>query len=248
MWLGWCLVERGEFARGLAQALAALEVAESVEEPWDLMVASLGLGLAHATQGRFAEAIGPLERADALGREHGIQTFRGLAAHYLGYAYFRAGRTDQGVELLETAAGLPPQLQSVNHSRVLTDLAEAYLVARHVADAVVVGERALALAWERGERLNEAWALRLVAEIAAHRDPRDIDTGEVRYRDALTLAEELGARPLVAHCHLGLGELYAKVGKPLEARAQLNAAIELYRAMEMTFWLPRVESALACLR
>jgi hypothetical protein len=45
-------------------------------------------------------------------------------------------------------------------------------------------------------------------------------------------------RPLVAHCHLGLGILYAKTGRREQAHAELAAASELYRAMEMTFWLP----------
>ncbi len=52
-------------------------------------------------------------------------------------------------------------------------------------------------------------------------------------------------RPLVAHCHLGLGTLYLKIGRPEQARAELSAAIDLYRAMEMTFWLPQAEAALA---
>jgi hypothetical protein len=52
-------------------------------------------------------------------------------------------------------------------------------------------------------------------------------------------------RPLTAHCHLGLGTLYAKVGRQEEARAELSTAIDLYRAMDMTFWLPQAEAALA---
>ena len=52
-------------------------------------------------------------------------------------------------------------------------------------------------------------------------------------------------RPLTAHCHLGLGTLYAKIGRVEQARAELSTAIELYRAMEMTFWLPQAEAALA---
>jgi hypothetical protein len=50
-------------------------------------------------------------------------------------------------------------------------------------------------------------------------------------------------RPLQAHCHLGLGKLYAQIGRRAEARAELSAAITLYRAMEMTFWLPQAEAA-----
>jgi hypothetical protein len=64
-------------------------------------------------------------------------------------------------------------------------------------------------------------------------------------RPALALAEELGMRPLVAHCHCGLGTLYAATGQREQARAALAAAIDLYRAMDMTFWLPQAEAALA---
>lgn len=59
------------------------------------------------------------------------------------------------------------------------------------------------------------------------------------------MAEELGMRPLVARCHLGLGTLYAKTGQWQQARAELSTAIEMYRAMAMTFWLPQAEAALA---
>jgi hypothetical protein len=52
-------------------------------------------------------------------------------------------------------------------------------------------------------------------------------------------------RPLQAHCHRGLGTLAAATGQREQARAELSAAIALYRAMEMTFWLPETEAALA---
>jgi hypothetical protein len=60
----------------------------------------------------------------------------------------------------------------------------------------------------------------------------------------VTLASELGMRPLAAHCHRGLGTLYATTGQREQARAELTAAIALYRAMDMTFWLPQAEAAL----
>jgi hypothetical protein len=52
-------------------------------------------------------------------------------------------------------------------------------------------------------------------------------------------------RPLQAHCYHGLGMLYAQLGRREPARAELSAAIELYRAMGMMFWLPQAEAALA---
>ena len=65
------------------------------------------------------------------------------------------------------------------------------------------------------------------------------------YQQALALAEDLGMRPLQAHCHHGLGTLYAKAGQWEQVRVELSRAIEMYRAMEMTFWLPQAETTLA---
>jgi hypothetical protein len=73
----------------------------------------------------------------------------------------------------------------------------------------------------------------------------DIDLAEAHYQQALTLAEELGMRPLQGHCHHGLGVLYRQTGRAALARTALSTAIELYRAMDMTFWLPEAEAALA---
>jgi hypothetical protein len=64
----------------------------------------------------------------------------------------------------------------------------------------------------------------------------------------MTLAEALGMRPLMAHCHLGLGALYVKTGQHERAGAELSVAIVLDRGMDMTFWLPQAEAALAAVK
>ena len=87
--------------------------------------------------------------------------------------------------------------------------------------------------------------LRLLGEIAMQSGPTEVEPAEAAYRQALAFAEELGMRPLQAHCHLGLGTLYATTGQREPARAALAAAIALYRAMEMTLWLPQAEAMLA---
>lgn len=51
--------------------------------------------------------------------------------------------------------------------------------------------------------------------------------------------------PLQAHCHHGLGVLYRQTGQAERARAELSTAIEMYRDMVMTFWLPETEATLA---
>jgi tetratricopeptide (TPR) repeat protein len=124
-------------------------------------------------------------------------------------------------------------------------LGKAYLRIGHLNDAFQLAERALNLSSGRKERGSQARALRLLGEIAMHREPPSVEQAEAHHRQALALAEELGMRPLLAHCHLGLGTLYTQVDRPAQARAELSTAIALYRAMEMMFWLPGAKAALA---
>ena len=124
-------------------------------------------------------------------------------------------------------------------------LGEAQMLVGRLEDAHALTERTLALIRTQKERGHQAYALRLLGEIVAHRDSPDAALAEAHYQQALTLAEKLGMRPLVADCHLGLGTLYRRVGRPQQARAALGTATALYRAMGMTFWLPQAEAVLA---
>ena len=100
---------------------------------------------------------------------------------------------------------------------------------------------ALAEAGHDQQRLGLAYS-NLITHFLNIGDPgRALDIGQ----RALALAEELGMRPLQAHCQRGLGTLYARQGQRQQAHAALATAIDLYRDMEMTFWLPQAEAALA---
>ena len=81
--------------------------------------------------------------------------------------------------------------------------------------------------------------------VQAHTVPPDVVQAAASYQQALGLADELGMRPFVAHCHRGLGMLYAATGQREQARTVLSTVIALYRDMDMTFWLPQAEAALA---
>jgi tetratricopeptide (TPR) repeat protein len=124
-------------------------------------------------------------------------------------------------------------------------LGEAQVRAGHVEEARALAERALTLAREHHERGHEAYALHLLGDIATHGDPPEVAQAQAYFQHALALAEELGMRPLQAHCHLGLGTLYATTGQCEKARAELSTALAMYQAMDMTFWLPQAEAALA---
>ncbi|HEY5866745.1 MAG TPA: hypothetical protein VI542_14560, partial [Candidatus Tectomicrobia bacterium] len=123
-------------------------------------------------------------------------------------------------------------------------LGEAQILAGRMEEAHALAEQALAHARAYHERSHQAYALRLLGDIATRYEPLETAPAEEHYRQALTLADELGMRPLVAHCHRSLGTLYAANSQREQARTELAAAIDLYRAMDMTFWLPQAEAAM----
>jgi hypothetical protein len=121
------------------------------------------------------------------------------------------------------------------------------MLAGCLEEAAQLGQQALEVTRTQKQRGYQAYALRLLGENAAQRTPPEVEEAERHYRQALALAEALGMRPLQAHCHLGLGTLYAKTDQREQARAEVATAIELYQAMEMIFWLPQAEAAMASL-
>jgi hypothetical protein len=84
--------------------------------------------------------------------------------------------------------------------------------------------------------------------LAAHQDPPDIETAERHYRQAMALAGELGMRPPVAQCQLGLGKLSRRADDAAKAQEHLTTATTMYREMDMGFWLEKAGAELIELR
>jgi predicted ATPase/class 3 adenylate cyclase len=228
-----CCVELGEFADGVAYIDEARQIAEEGNRPSDRLHVYFCMGQLHVRQGTLHQAIPLLERAVALSQEADIRTYYPGAATNLALAYALAGRATDALAVLRQVEG----------NAVVRG--EAYLRAGEVEEAHRLAQRGLENARHRKMRGAEARALWLLGEIALRRDPPDLAPAEAHYQQALALAEELGMRPLLAHCHLSLGTLYVKTGQREQARTELSTAIKLYRDMDMTFWLPQAEAALA---
>jgi class 3 adenylate cyclase/tetratricopeptide (TPR) repeat protein len=244
-YLATCHAELGTFAEGRALGDEGLRIAEAMAHPSSLMMASWGIGLLCLRQGDLPRALPRLEGAVSIYQNANLPRYFPLMTTALGTAYTLGGRVDDAVPLLtqameQTAAPEPVAFQALCR----LSLGEVQVLANRMEEAYALAEQALAHAHERQERGNEAYALRLLGDIAARRDPPRSEPAVTHYQQALTLAEELGMPPLQAHCHHGLGTLYSQLGQREQACAVLTAAIDLYRAMDMTFWFPQAEAAL----
>jgi tetratricopeptide (TPR) repeat protein len=244
-WLIQALADVGVFAEGLAIAEDTLRLAEADGHPYTLVLAYTGVGYLYLGKGEVHQAIPLLDRGLELCQIWSLEQLRGRVDGSLGYALSLSGRIPEALALLERTGGQAPFSSLAPRTGLYAIwVSEVYLRAGRLADAYTLVVQSLALTREHKERGTEAWTLRLLGDIAMHYDPSEARPAEAHYRQALALAEELGMRPLQAHCHLGLGTLYSQTGQVERAHTALAAAIDLYRAMEMTFWLPQAEAAL----
>jgi tetratricopeptide (TPR) repeat protein len=242
VYLSWSLAELGAFAEAVARGEEGVGNAEAADHPFSRIWAYAGIGKLYLDQGDVHRGIPVLERGLELCQTWDIPTLFPQVTRALGTAYALSGRVPEALPLLEQAAS---QGRRGGHALYFVHLSKAYLLAGRIEDALERAQHALSLAQDHKQRGYQAYALHLLGEIAVHHKPPEVAPAEAHYQQALALADELGMRPLQAHCHLGLGTLYAKIGRREQAHHELSTAIELYCAMEMTFWLPQTEATLA---
>ena len=246
VWLVFPLGDLGAFAEGRRYGEEALRLATREGRGETPAIARSRLGRLYLAQGDLEHAIRVLEQGVALCRASGDWKMLRPTVASLGYAYALQGRLAEGHTLLEEGIREGIHRGEVgNHARWVAWLSEVCRLAGRDEEAWQHARQALDLARQLKARGDEALALHQVGAVYAHATPPDVARAESYYQQALALAEELGMRPLQAHCHRGLGMLYAEIGRREQACMTLSTAIEIYQAMEMTFWLPQAEMVLA---
>jgi tetratricopeptide (TPR) repeat protein len=234
------LADLGRFVEGAAYAAEAIQLAERAD--------NARIGFAYGTAASFHLTKGDWGRARDL-IEHAIAVFRNgnvvlqlpLAVARSAWVLAQIGETSEALNRLREGE----QLAERHAARGIVSLREYHalgctcVVLGRLNEAQQMGERAvehphLSLGWR-------AYALHLLGDITTHPDRLDFPRGEALYREALALGEPRGMRPLVAHCHLGLGKLYRRTGKREQAQEHLGIATTMYREMGMTYWVEQAE-------
>jgi class 3 adenylate cyclase/tetratricopeptide (TPR) repeat protein len=235
------LAETGRYREAIRRGEETLRMAAEVGHPAPIAWALRNLAYAHCGRGEATKAIDLSARSLALARERDVHNLIQVASASLGAAYTLAGRTGEAVTCLEEAVEVGESTNGVAPS-TLVALGRAYLSAGRPDDAAGRAREALAVCRERTIRNLEANTIHLMGNIAASRKPPALAEAVQHYREALVLASELSMRPLVAHCHLGLGKLYRRTGDGQQAHEHLTTATTMYREMDMRFWLEQAEA------
>jgi class 3 adenylate cyclase/tetratricopeptide (TPR) repeat protein len=243
-WVGLVFAHLGRFAEAIEHAQQAVTIAQSADHAHTVIEAYGALGGVNLEQGDLAGALRAFENGMALIRRRNVADPNILSG--LGYVYALSGRLAEALPLLETSLVGEASISAMGLGLAvrLRRLAEAYSLAGRAAEAADRARSAVDLARKHGERANEALALRALAEVMARSERSDAGAAVQHYEASLALAQGIGMRPLIAHCHFGLGNLHVRAGKRQQAAEQLATAIAMYRDLSMGTWVERLQKAL----
>ena len=237
------LAQLGRFAEAARYETEALRLAGPTRHAYAVGMAHLAASWRHLLKGSWARARSLIEHGVAAYRTGNIVLNLPHAVASSAWALAQVGevgpalsRFEEGEQLLarEAARGIVGI-----HGEACHSLARAALLLGRLDDARRLAERALF--YSPSHPGFAAHARHLLGDVAAHPDRFDAGPGEAEahYRKALALAEACAMRPLVAHCHLGLGRLSRHTGEGEQAREYLTTATTMYREMDMTYWLEK---------
>jgi transcriptional regulator with AAA-type ATPase domain/tetratricopeptide (TPR) repeat protein len=242
-WLANSLSELGQLAEARIRAEEGLRVATSADQPFSLIAANYAVGALGLLQGHFDRAAAAFRTCVELSRTWDIHAWAQVCDAGWACALALQGERDEATRALETASTEPTGTGvGIFLARRAVWFGEAARWCGRPQEATHLASEALRRARAQHERGDEAWALRLLGDLASDRE--QVSEAEGHYRDALIVAETLDMRPLAAHCHQGLGLLSRRTGTRDRACHELGVARDLYREMGMTFWLERTDAEL----
>jgi len=239
------LIQLGRFSEAAEYQAEEIDIAEATRNAYTLGMAHRGALVLHVSRGDWKKAHVASEHMIAVLRSGNIVSLLPAAVAYSAWLLAQLGELSAALsrlhecrQLIEhlttgsTAVGMPgPVYLSLGRACLrLGRLDESRRLGNRVVESFV------------SQPGFTATALHLLGDIASHPDRLDAETAEASYRKALALAEPRGMRPLIAHCHVGLGKLYGRTGKREQARKHLTTATTMYREMGMVYWLQKAET------
>jgi class 3 adenylate cyclase/tetratricopeptide (TPR) repeat protein len=242
------LVEVGRFDESARYVDEAGALAQITNHPHTVLWACYARGHHHLARGEVQAATEALEEAFSLYRKYDMLTYGPRVSAELGLAWAMAGRAAEAVPMVQGAAeDAAARKQTNSHSQVLLLLGEVCLLAGRLEEATDAATQALDHFRRQQEKGHEAWALRLLAEIAARRGLAISGLAEAHFQAAMILAAKLGMLPLTARCELGLACLLRRVGQSERAVEMLVSARIRFGELGMRADLTRVEAELGAL-
>jgi DNA-binding SARP family transcriptional activator len=240
------LCQLGRFGEAAGYQAEAIRIADSTHHAYTLGLAHFGEMVLDLSLGDWTKARVASEQQIAVMRSGNVVSLLPAAVAHSALILAQLGETSAALSRLRegeqlTERSTPSKANEIPYPVHLL-LGRACLMLDRLDEARKLANRVIESFASRPG--FTAIALQLLGDIASHPDRFDAESAEANYRKALALAEPRGMRPLVAHCHLGLGKLYRRTGKHEQAQEHLTTATTMYREMGMTYWLEQAEAGM----
>src|SRR5262249_49201346 len=189
----------------------SIELSKAADHAFGVSHSLFAAGLTYLRQGDSRRAVAAFEQSYDITQTRTVTFLAPVVGAHLGYSLALAGRIDDALVRVEHARAEASKIGHTGMAMLAHEvLGEVYFLGDRKTDALATAREALHNAQRTRARGMEARLFRLLGDIAAAGAGTAIDAAERDYRAALDLAVELGMRPLIAHCHLGLGKLYRR--------------------------------------
>ena len=240
------LAQLGRFIEAGRCQAEAIQLDESTQHAFMVSVAYFSASTLHPLKGDWVKARALIEHWLSGVRTGNVVLHLSTAVAVSAWVLAQVGEANEALNRLREGEQLLEQEAArgvvFHRSWAYHSLGRACLLLGRLDEARRLGDRAVESS--PGHRGFVAYAWHLLGDVATHPDRFDAETGEAHYGKALALAQPRGMRPLVAHCHLGLGMLYRRTGDSPKVGEHLTTAVTMYREMDMRFWLEKAEAAL----
>jgi len=238
------LAQLGRFAEAARYAAEAIHLAESTHHAYTVGLAYYAAGTLQLLKGDWVKARSLLEHGLAVFRAGNVAILLRVTVASSAWALAQFGETSEALDRVREGEQLLERFAASGHAAYSAwayhSLGRACLLLGRLDEARSLA--GCAIESDPSHPGFAAHALHLLGDIATHPDRFDAEMGEVHYRKALALAEPRGMRPLIAHCHFGLGKLYKWTEKRNKAQEHLTIATTMFRQMDMGFWLEKAEA------
>ena len=238
------LAHLGRFGEAARRGAEALRLANPTRHAFTVGIAQVATGTLHLVQGDWGKARLLIERGMGVLETGNVVVLLPFAVGSPAWVAAQFGEVSEALTRVRQSEQVLERLAAtgvVGHRGwAYYSLGRACLLLGRYDDARHFGGRAVESSPRQPGFL--AHAVHLLGDLATQADRCDRENAEAHYHQALALAEPRGMRPLVAHCHLGLGKLYRRTGKREQAREHLVTATTMYRDMGMTYWLEKANA------
>jgi tetratricopeptide (TPR) repeat protein len=238
--LGWFLIEAGEFGAAREQIEAGCALAEATQQSFAHVLIRAGDGLYHLRRG-YPELAVPILDA-TLKMCQRVASMESLVAGWLGTALVQAGRPGEALAITEDSFRRGAHLGAGRYTwfYLFKAMGEAHAALGHAAEALAWADKAIAVTETAQEVLHRAQGLkcrgdmRLALSLPPEAAIADLET-------ARQIAVDRGLRPLAAQCDLSLARVAAGAGRYCDARQLAAGAAEAFRALGLDRYLAEAE-------